>query len=585
MSVIPVVVRVIDPINAPAYLAGIPVELSSNATHLLWRYLGAATWTNLIALADIPSGAFAGTTDDVTEGFTNLYFTPTRAVAALSGPLAAKADLASPAFSGIPTVPDAAPGTTTFQIANTRFVHDAIDALIAASPGTLDTLMELAAALGNDPNFATTMVTALASKAALVHTHLMADVTGLSAALLGKADSVHSHVISDVTGLSAALTGKADTVHSHVIADVTGLVAALLTKADLASPALTGVPTVPDAAPGTTTFQVANTRFVHDAIDALIASAPGTLNTLMELATALGNDPNFAATMVTALAGKAALVHTHAQSDITGLAASLAAKSDVGHDHDSRYYTETEVDAVSFFANRMFASSANFIKNFFEFFTDYTGQSAFGGGSDGEGITVSGTSAAVTITGTDQNRPGVANLNTGTTATGRASLMGSNVAMRLGGGAVNFERAVRIPTASTGTDRFQVVFGLIDVINAINQADAIAFLYDEGAVAGGAASANWQVMTSSNSTRTFTTTSVPVVAGQWYTCRAEVNAAGTSVAFYIDTVLVATITTNIPTASGRQLGYGINIFKSIGTGGRSVDTDYLLVQAAFTTPR
>lgn len=55
-----------------------------------------------------------------------------------------------------------------------------------------------------------------------------------------------------------------------------------------------------------------------NAVAAAIDAAPGALDTLNELAAALGDDPNFAATMTTALAGKAPSSHTHAASDITG---------------------------------------------------------------------------------------------------------------------------------------------------------------------------------------------------------------------------------------------------------------------------
>lgn len=79
--------------------------------------------------------------------------------------LAAKAPLASPAFTGIPTVPTAAAGTNNLQAASTAFVQAAIAALVGSSPAALDTLKELADAIGNDPNFATTMVNALAGKA------------------------------------------------------------------------------------------------------------------------------------------------------------------------------------------------------------------------------------------------------------------------------------------------------------------------------------------------------------------------------------------------------------------------------------
>ncbi|PWV33488.1 phage tail protein [Cronobacter sakazakii] len=78
--------------------------------------------------------------------------------------LAAKAPLASPALTGTPTAPTAAQTVNSTQIATTAFVKAAIAALVASSPAALDTLNELAAALGNDPNFATTMTNALAGK-------------------------------------------------------------------------------------------------------------------------------------------------------------------------------------------------------------------------------------------------------------------------------------------------------------------------------------------------------------------------------------------------------------------------------------
>ncbi|EMF0745078.1 phage tail protein [Klebsiella aerogenes] len=71
---------------------------------------------------------------------------------------------ASPTFTGTPKAPTAAAGNSTTQLATTAFVQAAIAALVNSSPGALDTLNELAAALGNDPNFATTMTNALAGK-------------------------------------------------------------------------------------------------------------------------------------------------------------------------------------------------------------------------------------------------------------------------------------------------------------------------------------------------------------------------------------------------------------------------------------
>lgn len=111
----------------------------------------------------------------------------------------------------------------------------------------------------------------------------------------------------DSSGLTLAwtsVTGKPTefppSAHTHVVADVTG-------AAPLASPALTGTPTAPTAAGGTNTTQIATTAFTRAEIAALVASSPSALDTLNELATALGNDPAFATTMVTALALKAPL--------------------------------------------------------------------------------------------------------------------------------------------------------------------------------------------------------------------------------------------------------------------------------------
>lgn len=76
------------------------------------------------------------------------------------------APLNSPALTGKPTTPTPAASANDTSIANAAFVKSAIAALVGSSPEALDTLNELAAALGNDPNFSTTMINALAGKLA-----------------------------------------------------------------------------------------------------------------------------------------------------------------------------------------------------------------------------------------------------------------------------------------------------------------------------------------------------------------------------------------------------------------------------------
>jgi len=97
-----------------------------------------------------------------------------------------------------------------------------------------------------------------------------------------------------------------DDSHNHVISNVDGLQAALDLKATLASPTLTGTPLAPTAAANTNTTQVATTAYVQTELTDLIGGAPGTLDTLNELAFAINDDASYASTLTTALATKTA---------------------------------------------------------------------------------------------------------------------------------------------------------------------------------------------------------------------------------------------------------------------------------------
>lgn len=110
----------------------------------------------------------------------------------------------------------------------------------------------------------------------------------------------------------------------------TAQAAALVTKAPLDSPNLTGTPTVPTAAPGTNTDQTASTSFAMvaaaNAVAALVAGSPAMLDTLSELASAIGGDADFAATTATALGnrlrvdvGTQALTTTQKSNALTNL--------------------------------------------------------------------------------------------------------------------------------------------------------------------------------------------------------------------------------------------------------------------------
>lgn len=174
------------------------------------------------------------------------------------------APLASPALTGIPTAPTAAAGTNTTQIATTAFIQAAIAAMIDGSPGALDTLNEIAAALGDDANFAATITNSLALKAALASPTF----TGIPAAPTAAVDTATTQLATtgfvigqagtvspSMAGVAAVGTGKkyAREDHRHP-ADTS--------KANLASPAFTGVPTAPTPATSDESTKIATTAWI-----------------------------------------------------------------------------------------------------------------------------------------------------------------------------------------------------------------------------------------------------------------------------------------------------------------------------------
>lgn len=98
------------------------------------------------------------TSESVTEAATP------STVKQLNDELQLKANKHSPNFTGKPSSPTPPKDSNDTSISTTAWVRDAIAELVGSSPETLNTLAELAEALGNDPNFATTITEELAQK-------------------------------------------------------------------------------------------------------------------------------------------------------------------------------------------------------------------------------------------------------------------------------------------------------------------------------------------------------------------------------------------------------------------------------------
>lgn len=186
------------------------------------------------------------------------------------------------------------------------------------------------------------------------------------------------------------------------------------------------------------------------------------------------------------------------------------------------------------------------------------------------------------------NQQGLVYYSTATASTNYANHVNAiPTFLWFGGGVWNYETSININTLSDATNRYRWISGFGANTANVAEVDGVFFTYDEGGTSNGTnASPNWQCVTIAANVRTLTTTSTPVAAGTWTKLRIEINAAGTSVAFYVNGTLVATHTTNIPLASNnRFVIVKQGIAKTIGTTARLVYCDYLGYENILTTPR
>ena len=281
--------------------------------------------------------------------------------------LSLKAPIASPTFTGTPLSTTPATGDDSTKIATTAFVKaqgygsatdisnlqtnlstvevdlDAAEVSLALAESNITTLQTDLGTTQTDLDTAEVAIAAAQSDITTLQTNLSTaegNITTLQSdvstaqvdistaetnitTLQGDLDTAEATLATAVSDLS---THEAATTSVHGIADTAALATktyadgaatnaqtaaqsyadtALALKADLASPALTGTPTAPTATAGNNSTQVATTAYVDTAVSALVDSAPGALDTLNELAAALGDDANFSTTVTNSLADKA----------------------------------------------------------------------------------------------------------------------------------------------------------------------------------------------------------------------------------------------------------------------------------------
>lgn len=196
--------------------------------------------------------------------------------------------------------------------------------------------------------------TEVAGKANSTHTHAQSDITGLATALGNKANVSHTHETGDITGLDTALSGKAAASHTHSLDDVSETTAKKIMTADERTK-LSGI-------------AAGANKYTHP------TSHPASMITgLADVATTGSyNDLSDKPTTMTPTA------HTHAQSDVTGLATALSGKANTGHTHGAASTTangfmskedKTKLNGIATGANKttvdtaLSASSTNPVQN------------------------------------------------------------------------------------------------------------------------------------------------------------------------------------------------------------------------------
>ncbi len=208
-----------NPVSATITGAGLSTALNLVLPNAIALGLGNVTNESKVTMFTNPT--FTGTVTGVSAAMVGLGNVTNESKATM---------FTDAALTGVPTAPTASSGTNTTQIATTAYVRTAVANLVNSAPGALDTLDELAAALGDDASFATTVTTSIGLKAPIDNPTFTGTVSGITKTMVGLGNVLNETKATAFT-----------------------------------SPAFTGTPTAPTAPGGTNDTQIATTAYVQTA--------------------------------------------------------------------------------------------------------------------------------------------------------------------------------------------------------------------------------------------------------------------------------------------------------------------------------
>jgi len=195
----------------------------------------------------------------------------------------------------------------------------------------------------------------------------------------------------------------------------------------------------------------------------------------------------------------------------------------------------------------------------------------------------SGTNAAVTVSSTSSNtHPGVISMAKGSTTNGYAMVRAAANAESIvkGNGEISCEWLVQTPAiAGDVSDNYIIYAGLANgAANGNEPTSGAYFIYNYATSSG-----KWVGKTALSSSYTSVVSSTTVATSTWYLLKVVINAAGTSIEFFINGTSIGTSTTNLPTAALAPI-CGINNTAATAAGA-AILADYVKLVFTFTTAR
>lgn len=406
----------------------------------------------------------------------------------------------------------------------------------------------------------------------LTHTHPISGVTGLAEALSGKAAADHGHEIGDVDGLQSALDGKSATGHTHSQSEVSGLTLELAVIGNAINVLNDQLNSKSDTGHGhdieditnlsTVLSEKSNTGHSHAIAD--ITDLQTELDGKAD--TGHGHTISEIQDLQAELDGKSDTGHSHSISDVTDLQTELDGKADTGHGHDISDITglQTELN------NKATASHTHAISEITDLQAALDGKALAPSrtrmvaiesdfqlnnalGIPGMLGASTASAALLTISGLPSH-PGVLEFRDSTSVNSNYRFLTDVNAFRLAGG----EKSVFVFQARgiRATESFRLGFQDQTVI----QTQPVDGVYFQSVSNGTITTIRGRAR--NNNAQTDTADAFTLTLNTWYTGIIELNADATLATFTLFSeegaqLWTGTIGTNIPTAVGRETGWGV----------------------------